>query len=90
MWYSTTVIHQIPSLITFLAHEPIAIERVLSHIRPHVCLDLYNACIYDGTFDLFCDLQAICEAYCNDTNPTRDPGTLDAVKDAILRMTYYW
>ncbi|RLM86183.1 tetratricopeptide repeat(TPR)-containing protein-like [Panicum miliaceum] len=29
--------------------------------------------------------EAICEAYCNDTNPTRDPGTLDAVKDAILR-----
>nr|CAB3451680.1 unnamed protein product [Digitaria exilis] len=34
--------------------------------------------------------EAICEAYCNDTNPTRDPGSLDAVKDAILRMTYYW
>ncbi|TVU19671.1 hypothetical protein EJB05_35834 [Eragrostis curvula] len=34
--------------------------------------------------------EAICEAYCSDTNPTRDPGTLDAVKDAILRMTYYW
>ncbi|ONM27966.1 Suppressor of RPS4-RLD 1 [Zea mays] len=34
--------------------------------------------------------EAICEAYCNDTNPTRDPGVLDAVKDAILRMTYYW
>jgi len=34
--------------------------------------------------------EAICEAYCNDTHPTRDPSTLDAVKDAILRMTYYW
>ncbi|CAN6180840.1 unnamed protein product [Urochloa humidicola] len=34
--------------------------------------------------------ESICEAYCNDTNPTRDPGTLDPVKDAILRMTYYW
>ncbi|GJN10543.1 hypothetical protein PR202_ga28644 [Eleusine coracana subsp. coracana] len=34
--------------------------------------------------------EAICEAYCSDTNPTRDPGTLDAVKDAILRMAYYW
>uniref|UniRef100_A0A0E0Q3C1 Suppressor of RPS4-RLD 1 n=1 Tax=Oryza rufipogon TaxID=4529 RepID=A0A0E0Q3C1_ORYRU len=34
--------------------------------------------------------EAICEAYCSDTNPTRDPDTLDAVKAAILRMTYYW
>ncbi|TVU13165.1 hypothetical protein EJB05_40697 [Eragrostis curvula] len=34
--------------------------------------------------------EAICEAFCSDTTPTRDPGTLDAVKDAILRMTYYW
>ncbi|XP_006658223.1 suppressor of RPS4-RLD 1 [Oryza brachyantha] len=34
--------------------------------------------------------EAICDAYCSDTNPTRDPDTLDAVKAAILRMTYYW
>uniref|UniRef100_A0A0D9WUT6 Uncharacterized protein n=1 Tax=Leersia perrieri TaxID=77586 RepID=A0A0D9WUT6_9ORYZ len=33
---------------------------------------------------------AICDAYCSDTNPTRDPDTLDAVKAAILRMTFYW
>uniref|UniRef100_A0A0D9WUT7 Uncharacterized protein n=1 Tax=Leersia perrieri TaxID=77586 RepID=A0A0D9WUT7_9ORYZ len=34
--------------------------------------------------------EAICDAYCSDTNPTRDPDTLDAVKAAILRMTFYW
>ncbi|XP_051216443.1 suppressor of RPS4-RLD 1 [Lolium perenne] len=34
--------------------------------------------------------EAICEAYCSDPNPTRDSNALDAVKAAILRMTYYW
>ncbi|PNT77196.1 hypothetical protein BRADI_1g59030v3 [Brachypodium distachyon] len=34
--------------------------------------------------------EAICEIYCSDPNPTRDSNALDAVKAAILRMTYYW
>lgn len=36
------------------------------------------------------DLQAVCNAYCGDTYGSTDFDVLENVRDAILRMTYYW
>ncbi|KAJ0093643.1 hypothetical protein Patl1_26489 [Pistacia atlantica] len=35
-------------------------------------------------------LQAICNAYCGDNYGSTDFSVLENVRDAILRMTYYW
>ncbi|MFS8010859.1 putative tetratricopeptide-like helical domain superfamily [Helianthus anomalus] len=34
--------------------------------------------------------EALCNAYCGETYGSNDFGTLENVREAILRMTYYW
>ncbi|KAK9165906.1 hypothetical protein Scep_001097 [Stephania cephalantha] len=34
--------------------------------------------------------EAVCNAYCGEAYGSTDPGMLENVQDAILRMTYYW
>ena len=34
--------------------------------------------------------QAICSAYCGEAYGSTDFSVLENVRDAILRMTYYW
>lgn len=39
---------------------------------------------------LYISLQAICNAYCGETYGSTDFSMLENVRNAILRMTYYW
>lgn len=34
--------------------------------------------------------EVLCNAYCGETYGSNDFGTLENVREAILRMTYYW
>lgn len=36
------------------------------------------------------DLQALCNAYCGEKYGSTDFSALENVRDAILRMAYYW
>lgn len=37
-----------------------------------------------------CDLQTVCNTYCGENYGSTDSKVLENVRDAILRMTYYW
>lgn len=36
------------------------------------------------------DMQALCDVYCGETYGSTKLDALENVRDAILRMTFYW
>lgn len=59
----------------------------------NIYVDFLEASLFINAFILLkkvVNVQALCTVYCGELFGSNDVNMLGDVKDAILRMTYYW